>query len=167
MAVKKVTTALIGAGNRGVAAHGQGALRSDTLNLVAVCDVDADRAKAAGEQLRVRAETDHKKLVDDKDLQAVIIATGTRWHVPLALDFVRAGKHVLFQNQHSNAASARYELASPAQQQGTNGMVDYLASFTALMDNLGCETKTINVINALVARQHHPFRLQFFFGDHY
>src|SRR5688500_10052973 len=167
MAVKKVTTALIGAGNRGVAAHGQGAQRSDTLNLVAVCDVDADRAKGAAEQLRVRAETDHKKLVEDKDLQAVIIATGTKWHVPLALDFVRAGKHVLVEKPLSDSASAGRELAAAAKQAGVVGMVGYQARFTDFVVDLRRETETIDPIQALVTRQRNPFRQQFFFADHY
>ena len=167
MPASQVTTALIGAGNRGVSAHGQGAQRTDSLKLVAVCDVDADRAKAAAEQLGVRAETDHKRLVEDNDLQAVIIATGTRWHVPLALDFVRAGKHVLVEKPLSDSAAAGRELAEAAQQAGVIGMVGYQARFTDFVVDLRREAGTIDPIQALVTRQRNPFRQQFFFADHY
>src|SRR5687767_3100357 len=167
MPASQVTTALIGAGNRGVSAHGQGAQRTDSLKLVAVCDVDADRAEAAAEQLGVRAETDHKRLVEDKDLQSVIIATGTKWHVPLALDFVRAGKHVLVEKPLADTAAAGRELADAAKQAGVVGMVGYQARFTDFVVDLRREAETIDPIQALVTRQRNPFRQQFFFADHY
>ena len=165
--MERVTTALIGAGNRGVAAHGQGVQRSDKLELLAVCDVDADRAEKAAEQLGCDAETDHRRLLDRKDLQSVIIATGTRWHVPLALDFVRAGKHVLVEKPLSDTAAAGRELAQAARQAGVIGMVGYQARFTDFVIDLRREVEQIDPLQALVTRQRNPFRQQFFFADHY
>jgi predicted dehydrogenase len=162
-----VTTALIGAGNRGVAAHGQGAQRSEKLDLIAVCDVDAARAEKAAEQLGCDAETDHRKLLDRKDLQSVIIATGTKWHVPLALDFVRAGKHVLVEKPLSDTAAAGRELAQAARQAGVVGMVGYQWRFSDFVADLRREVERIDPIQALVTRQRNPFRQQFFFPDHY
>lgn len=178
MPAPQVTTALIGAGNRGVAAHGQGAQRSSKLDLIAVCDVDPARARAAGEQLGIPYETDHKQLVADKDLQSVIIATGTKWHVPLALDFVRAGKHVLVEKPLADTAAAGRELAEAAkrvvwtdaggvQRTGVIGMVGYQARFTDFAIDLRREAEAIDPIQALVTRQRNPFRQQFFFADHY
>ena len=162
-----VTTALIGAGNRGVAAHGQGAARSEKLDLIAVCDVDAERAEHAAERLGCEAVTDHRQLLDRKDLQSVIIATGTKWHVPLALDFVRAGKHVLVEKPLSDSASAGRQLAEEARKANVIGMVGYQARFTDFAIDLRREVERIDPIQALVTRQRNPFRQQFFFDEHH
>lgn len=162
-----VTTALIGAGNRGVAAHGQGARRTEKFDLIAVCDVDAARAEDAAEKLGTEAVTDHRTLLENKDLQSVIIATGTKWHVPLALDFIRAGKHVLIEKPLSDSAAAGRQLAEEARKAGVIGMVGYQARFTDFAIDLRREVERIDPIQALVTRQRNPFRQQFFFADHY
>src|SRR5437867_3916495 len=90
----RVTTALIGCGNRGVNALGKAIKESSQLSLTAVCDVDEPRAAEASDLLGAPAETDYKRLLADPALQSVVVATSAKWHVPVALDAVRAGKHV-------------------------------------------------------------------------
>jgi predicted dehydrogenase len=69
-------------------------------NLVALCDVDAgqlEKAKAAlGEPLaKVRAYRDYRELLaQEKDLEAVVVATPDHWHAPVCTAAIKAGKHV-------------------------------------------------------------------------
>ncbi|MFC2086679.1 Gfo/Idh/MocA family protein [Bacteroidota bacterium] len=37
---------------------------------------------------------DYRKALDDNDIDALIIATPDHWHAPMAIDAVKAGKHV-------------------------------------------------------------------------
>ena len=45
---------------------------------------------------------DYRKALDDKDLDALIIATPEHWHAPMAIDAVKAGKHVYIEKPCSH-----------------------------------------------------------------
>ncbi len=68
----------------------------DGCKLVAICDTDAQRLTSAkGRAEGAEGFDSHKAMLDKmKDLSAVIIATPTHTHAPIALDAISAGKHV-------------------------------------------------------------------------
>jgi predicted dehydrogenase len=84
-----------GARGRGVILPNFTALRG--VRFTAVCDVNsqylADMRKRAGGE-RVAAYSDYRKLVEDKNVDAVIIATNQHWHVLPMIAACRAGKDV-------------------------------------------------------------------------
>src|SRR4029077_20343339 len=62
-----------------------------------ICDVDEARRQKAAQALGVdsrRAVSDLRKILDDKSVDAVIVATPDHWHSPAAILAVNAGKHV-------------------------------------------------------------------------
>ena len=90
----RILVGMIGCGGRGQ--HVMGAFQKDAkVQIAAVCDVYAQRVdeaqqKAAG----ARGFTDHRKLLDVKELDAVDISTPDHWHAPIAIDALNAGKDV-------------------------------------------------------------------------
>ena len=65
-----------------------------------VCDVDTE---ILGEHLeycekelgyKPEAETDFRKLLENKDVDAIAVATPEHWHAPMAIMGMQAGKHV-------------------------------------------------------------------------
>ncbi len=164
---EQVTTVLIGCGNRGLNALGAWAKRSSKLRLVAVCDVDEARLEAAEAALGVPGERDYHRLLERDDVQSAIIATSARWHVPVALDAVRAGKHVFIEKPLADSTAAGRELARAAQAAGVVGMVGYQLRFSGFATGLKREVEAIEPMQALVTRQRGPFRRQFFFPEHY
>ena len=64
--------------------------------LVAVCDAYEPRRAEAREKLApgAREYVDYRELLDRKDIDAVFIGSPDHWHVPMAIDAVRAGKDV-------------------------------------------------------------------------
>ena len=65
------------------------------LELAYVCDVDSDRlAKAAKWGKSPQAVSDLRKILDDKNVDAVVVATPDHWHSPAAILACDAGKHV-------------------------------------------------------------------------
>jgi len=75
--------------------HGLAARAVAGLELVAACDGDAGRRKAAEEEfpgMRTYAST--ADLEADDDVNAVVVATPPNSHFDLALSLLRAGKHV-------------------------------------------------------------------------
>jgi predicted dehydrogenase len=84
----------------GVGGQGIGNMRAVLKHVVAVCDVDSDHlAKAAGIVEKSRAKSpflasDYRKLLERKDVDAVLISTPDHWHALPAIHACEAGKDV-------------------------------------------------------------------------
>jgi hypothetical protein len=97
----RLVMGLIGCGGRGFSDLGW-LLHEDDVQFVAVCDVQRakrDRAKASVDQKYGNADCatfrDFRELLDArKDIDALVIATGDRWHALAAMHCMRAGKDV-------------------------------------------------------------------------
>jgi predicted dehydrogenase len=86
--------ALIGAGGQG---SGDASWASNYGDFVAVCDVDknhVERAKASERIGKGKAEgyEDYRKVLDRKDVDAVIIGTPDHWHSKILIETMKAGK---------------------------------------------------------------------------
>ncbi len=83
--------------------------RLDGGSLVAVCDGNPDLAASALEEFRARRfHADYRELLDAEDVDAVIVTLPHRLHAQVAIDFLRAGKHVLVEKpMATNARDAR------------------------------------------------------------
>lgn len=91
----KIRIGLIGAGGRG--RYVAGVARKDpAVEIGAVCDVyEPNLEKGLSESAnQAKAYRNYKALLDDKSLQAVIIATPEHWHHRMLLDALDAGKDV-------------------------------------------------------------------------
>ncbi len=102
----RLNLAAIGVGQMG-GGNLQAFLHTSGVQVVAVCDVDAERAARArqtverhyGERLGKDYSgcfqtTDLREIMARGDIDAVCISTADHWHVPAALMAVRAGKDV-------------------------------------------------------------------------
>src|SRR5438309_11002121 len=67
----------------------------DGVDLVGVCDTDADRAAAVGREYQVPWFTDHAEMLATVRPEVVHICTPHDQHVPVAIDCLDAGVHVL------------------------------------------------------------------------
>jgi len=96
----RINVAIIGVNSRGTSMSGTFARQKD-LDIISICDVD-ERAipkaiKAATDvnsALKPGAERDCRKLLENKAIDAVYIATPDHWHAPLTIMACQAGKHV-------------------------------------------------------------------------
>jgi hypothetical protein len=95
----RIVVGFIGTGSQGQA-HVRYQSRhaaDNNIATAAVCDVYQKRLKQAQEMLQLPDDatyTDHRKLLERKDIDAVTISTVDNWHAPCAIDAMEAGKHV-------------------------------------------------------------------------
>lgn len=82
----------------------------EEAQLVAVCDNKPDRAQAAAEKYHAKSYTDYKEMLEKEELDAVHICLPHYLHVPVAMDAMRAGVHVISEKP----MSIRYEDAVAA-----------------------------------------------------
>jgi predicted dehydrogenase len=96
----RITVAVIGVGFGIGKDHLQGLHQKASDNNIVVagaCDVYSERRKWAKETAELKdadVYTDHRKLLERKDLDAVLIATHDPWHAQITIDALEAGKHV-------------------------------------------------------------------------
>jgi predicted dehydrogenase len=86
------------------------ALKQPGVNLVAICDVDnrviTDRLadlKKIKPDAKVKTYSDYRKLLEQKDIDAVIIGTPDHWHALMMIDACAAGKDVYVEKPVGNS----------------------------------------------------------------
>ena len=95
----RVNAAVIGLNGR-AAAHLEALKECANTAIPWVCDVDQPiMAKFAAEVTAKfgaapRQEKDFRKILEDRDVDAITIATPEHWHAPMAIMGLQAGKHV-------------------------------------------------------------------------
>jgi len=96
----RISVGHIGVGLQGLNAHvnyiNQHEMDNNTQQ-IAVCDLYNRRVMKAQQKLKLtdsQTYTNHKKLLDNKAIDAVVIATSDNWHATCAMDALNAGKHV-------------------------------------------------------------------------
>lgn len=104
---ERINVAVMGVNSRGLSLAKNFASQSN-CQVGHICDVDARAAekciagvaKIAGE--RPKASPDFRKALEDKNLDAMVVATPDHWHAPAALIAMKAGKHVYLEKPCSH-----------------------------------------------------------------
>jgi predicted dehydrogenase len=133
----KVNVALIGCRNMGFGIL-QHHLDTGMVNCVALCDVDQnvlnEKAQTVKSKYNQSPELygDYRKVLERKDIDAVIIGTPDHWHCLIMVDACSAGKDVYVEKPMANTigecnimvkASKRYNRIVQVGQQQRNGKV--------------------------------------------
>jgi predicted dehydrogenase len=108
--MKSLNVAVIGCGNIANYAHLPNLLKT-RQKLLATCDIVEERAKQAADKFKAdRFFTDYKKVLELKDLDAVIIATPPDTHKEIAVDAVKSNKHVFLEKPLAANLEDAYEI---------------------------------------------------------
>ncbi len=107
---------IIGMGDRGT---GLASLIQNipSIKLVAYCDVLPFRLTSAKQQVgeEAKAYAGHEALLEDKNVQAVIIATPFNSHADIAIDALNSGKHVYCEKTLAYGIEENKKLVSAAE----------------------------------------------------
>jgi len=93
-----IRLAIVGVRGKG-AAHIKDLLKMTGIRIVALCDVDPQIMSARKEELMaknilVKTYTDVRKLLEDKEIDAIIVTTPNHWHATITIWACQAGKDV-------------------------------------------------------------------------
>ncbi|KAB8134175.1 Gfo/Idh/MocA family oxidoreductase [Gracilibacillus oryzae] len=95
--MSKIKVGVIGLGSISEM-HIQGYLKSQDAELIAVTDMNESRAKQKAEALNIDLYyTDYRKMLENKEIDAVSICTWNNSHAEIAIAALEAGKHVLIE----------------------------------------------------------------------
>ncbi len=93
--MKSINVGVIGTGSIS-AMHLQSYQKHANANLLAVCDLNEERARLAAEKYgATKVFTDYRELLADPEIDAVSICTWNNTHAEISIAALNAGKHVL------------------------------------------------------------------------
>ncbi len=106
-------------------------LECGSAEVRAISDLRADRLKqAAARYPSVQTMSDYRKLLNDPAIDAVAIATPVSTHFDLAMQALKAGKHVLVEKPFTATAEQGQGLIEEAERRKLTLMVDHTFIFT-------------------------------------
>ncbi len=100
--IERVRMGFVGVGLQG-GSHVRNFLKIDGVEIKAICDINAQRVAEVQDWVTdagqpkptgyFRSERDFERLVQEEELDLVFTATPWRWHVPVCIAAMEAGKH--------------------------------------------------------------------------
>jgi len=150
----KLGVAVIGTGQRGKN-HARVYKELRSTELVAVCDVNADRAKAVAEQYGVKAYSDSTEMLKDKDIEAVNVCTWSTILYQEAMKALNAGRHVLVEKPMSTTPEQARQLVKTAKENGLHLTVGFLMRFIPGLQLIrqNAENKKIGELVCITAKR--------------
>ncbi|RYG87068.1 Gfo/Idh/MocA family oxidoreductase [bacterium] len=130
----KVGIGIIGSGGIAKGAHMKGyAAIPEQCEIVAVCDVNEEAAKAAAELFGVETTyTDYHDLIKDERVHGVSVTTPNKFHKDPTIAALRAGKNVLCEKPLSMDAAESREMCDVARETGKILQVALQSRFTGV-----------------------------------
>ena len=126
--MKKVGVAVVGTGFWGKN-HARGYSELESTELVAICDVNRERAKAVADQFGVKAYTSSFRMLKNEDVEAVSVCTWSTKLAKEALKALKAGKHVLVEKPMATYTRQAEKLLEVAEENGLHLTVGFLMRF--------------------------------------
>lgn len=126
--MSRINVAVLGCGFWGKN-HARVFSESSVCNLVAVVDMDRERARSIAEKHHVNWYTDISELLRKEDVEFVSICTPTTTHAQLAIQAIKAGKHVLAEKPMTNTVKEAEELVQAAKKNNVKLVVGFIERF--------------------------------------
>lgn len=123
----EVNAGLIGVGIRGYELHGD-LRRCKGVSLGAVCDLSEhylDRIKPRLDDAKTLIHRDYRRVLDNREINAVIIATPDHWHARMTLDALAAGKDVYVEKPMTYSLEEAVQVRDQARDTGRVTQVGY------------------------------------------
>jgi predicted dehydrogenase len=104
----RLNFAVVGLNGRGYAHLASLKANKKAARIAYVCDVDGDILKKFAQKTQQEmgeapvAEKDFRKILEQRDVDAIAIATPDHWHTPMGIDALQAGKHVYLEKPCSH-----------------------------------------------------------------
>ncbi len=137
MASRRVALGVIGVGRIAMAHLNAATDLKDQIELVAIADVRADRAKEIAEEFAAEnAYSDYHDLLANREIEAVIVCLPNHLHHPVCIDAARAKKHILVEKPMAMNLREADEMIEEARAHGVTLMVGQSRRFSDAMKEI-------------------------------
>jgi UDP-N-acetylglucosamine 3-dehydrogenase len=126
--MKKLGVAVIGTGFWGKN-HARVYRELESTELIAICDVNAGRAKSVANQFGAKGYTSSARMLKNAEIEAVSVCTWSTMLSKEALKALRAGKHVLVEKPMATNTRQAKKLLETAEENDLHLTVGFLMRF--------------------------------------
>jgi UDP-N-acetylglucosamine 3-dehydrogenase len=126
--MKKLGVAVIGTGQWGKN-HARVYHELPSVELIAICDINAERAKAMAAQYGVKAYSSSTEMLKDKSIEAVNVCTWSTILAKEAQKVLNSGRHVLVEKPMATTPQQAEKLVQTAKENGLHITVGFLMRF--------------------------------------
>lgn len=120
---------IIGAGNFS-SRHIEAIQQLPTLGIKAICRRDASSLAKLADKYKLVGETDYRKIINNIEIDAVLIATPHHLHTQIAIEAARVGKHVLLEKPMASTYADCIAINDACEQSGVKLMIGQVAQFS-------------------------------------
>ena len=152
--MKKLGVAVIGTGFWGKN-HARVYKELASTELVAICDVNADRAKSVADQFGAKAYTSNARMLKNEKIEAVSVCTWSTNLAQEALKALKAGKHVLVEKPMATNTKQAEKLLETAEKNDLHLTVGFLMRFIPGLQHIreAVENKKIGELVCAAAKR--------------
>jgi UDP-N-acetylglucosamine 3-dehydrogenase len=152
--MKELGVAVIGTGGWGKN-HVRVFKELASTELMAVCDVNAERAKDIANQFGVKAYINSTRMLKNKEIEAVSVCTWSTKLAKEALKALKAGKHVLVEKPMATNTKQAKAILETAEKSGLHLTVGFLMRFIPGLQRIreAVEKKKIGELVCATARR--------------
>lgn len=158
MSLKRIiNVAVIGVGNMG-RHHARNYFELPEANLVAVSDSRPEIGKEIAEKFNCKFYQNYRQMLRDEKIEAVSIVVPTKLHKQMAVDSIRAGKHILVEKPIASTLRDGQEIISEAKKRGVVLVVGHIERFNPAVRRLKdlIDQKKLGQIISIIAKRVGP-----------
>lgn len=152
--MKKLGVAVVGTGFWGKN-HARVITELEETRLLAICDINKDRAKVVANQFGVQSYSDSNLMLKNEDIEAVSVCTWSTSLAKEALKALRAGKHVLVEKPMAANVQQAKTLLQTAEHEDLHLTVGFLMRFIPGLQRIrkAVESKEIGELVCATAKR--------------
>jgi len=152
--MKRIGVAVVGTGFWGKN-HARIYKELAETELIAICDIDPQRAKAVANQFGAKPYTSAAKMLKNTDIEAVSICTWSTALAKEATKAVEAGRHVLVEKPMAANVKQAENLLNKAEKEGVHLTVGFLMRFIPGLQHIkkAVQDKTIGELVCATAKR--------------
>jgi UDP-N-acetylglucosamine 3-dehydrogenase len=152
--MKKLGVAVVGTGFWG-RNHARVYKELQETELLAVCDIDPEKARSVAAQFGAKPYTNLRKMLQDRNIEAISVATWSTSLAKVATEAVKAGKHVMVEKPMAANVGQAEKLLEAAKKKRVHVSVGFLMRFIPGLQYIkkAVEDKTIGELVCATAKR--------------
>lgn len=129
------------------------------VELVAIADINVDKAKLVGERYRVSAYKNYQDMLSEEQLDAVSVVVPTASHEEVATDVLKSGVHVLLEKPIASTVEEGLRIIEVSRQVDKKLMIGHIVRFNPALQVLKAklENGDLGRIFQITCRRVGPF----------
>jgi len=164
--MKPLRVAIVGCGNR-AQSHARAALQGGVMDVAWACDILPERAESSAEKWGAKPTRDYREVLADPGVEAILNVTSVEAHLPIALDTLAAGKHLILEKPVGDKVDLARELVRREEETGLVVYVSFQLRFFPEYRRLHDLAGQIGVRQILFERQRGMLTERFLKADPY